>query len=87
MGFFMEQILADYSVSITELRKRPGELLRRAGGQTIAILSHNKPAAYLVSPGIYRAMLEALEEKALATIVEARKSDLQEARTLKLDEL
>jgi antitoxin StbD len=83
----MEQILSDYSVSITELRNKPGELLRQAGGQTIAILSHNRPAAYLVSPATYKAMLEALEEKALATIVEERRSSLGNARTVKLDEL
>ena len=83
----MEQILSDYSASITELRKKPGELLRRASGQTIAILSHNKPAAYLVSPETYKAMLDALEEKALAAIVEERRPSLGNARTVKLDEL
>ena len=45
----MERILA-YTVSITELRKAPGELLKQAAGQTVAILSHNKPAGYIMSP-------------------------------------
>ena len=50
----MEQILSEYTVSITELRKAPGELLKQSAGQTVAILNHNKPAGYIVSPEAYR---------------------------------
>jgi antitoxin StbD len=83
----MEQILSEYTVSITELRKAPGELLKQAAGQTVAILSHNKPAGYIVSPEAYRTMLEVMEDKALGKIVEERKGSLRKARVLKLDEL
>lgn len=83
----METVLSELTVSITDLRKKPGELLREAHGQTVAVLSHNKPAAYIVSPETYRTMLEALEDKALGTIVEARKTKLKHARTIKLEEL
>lgn len=83
----MEQILSEYTVSITELRKAPGELLRQAAGQTVAILSHNKPAGYIVSPEAYRTMLEVMEDKALGKIVEQRKGSLRTARVVKLDEL
>ena len=83
----MEQILSEYTVSITELRKAPGELLKQAAGQTVAILSHNKPAGYIVSPEAYRTMLEVMEDKALGKIVEQRKGSLRKAKVMKLDAL
>lgn len=83
----MEQILSEYTVSITELRKAPGELLKQAAGHTVAILSHNKPAGYIVSPEAYRTMLDALEDKSLGRIVEQRKGSLRKAKVVKLSEL
>jgi len=69
------------------LRKAPGDLLKQAAGQTVAILSHNKPAGYIVSPDAYRAMLEVMEDKALGKIVERRTASLRKAKVVKLDEL
>jgi antitoxin StbD len=83
----VEQILSEYTVSITELRKAPGDLLKQAAGHTVAILSHNRPAGYIVSPEAYRTMLEVMEDKALGKIVEERKGSLRKARVVKLDEL
>ena len=83
----MEQILSEYTVSITELRKAPGELLKQAAGHTVAILSHNKPAGYIVSPEAYRTMLDAMEDKALGRIIEQRKGSLRKAKVVKLNEL
>ena len=83
----MEHILSEYTVSITELRKAPGELLKQAAGQTVAILSHNKPAGYIVSPETYRAMLDGMVDKALGKIVEKRKGSLRKAQVVKLDDL
>ena len=53
----------------------------------MAILSHNKPAGYIVSPEAYRAMLEAIEDKALGKIVAQRKGGVRKARVVKLDAL
>ena len=83
----MEQILSEYTVSITELRKAPGELLKQAAGHTVAILSHNKPAGYIVSPEAYRTMLDAMEDKALSKIVGQRKGGLRKAKVVKLNAL
>ena len=83
----MEQVLSEFTVSITELRKAPGDLLKQAAGHTVAILSHNKPAGYIVSPDAYRSMLEAMEDKALGRIVEKRKGGLRKARVVNIDDL
>ena len=56
----MEQVLAVRSVSITELKRSPSAVLEKAGGEPVAVLNHNRPAAYLLSPDVYEAMLERL---------------------------
>lgn len=56
----MEQVLASRSVSITELKRSPSAVLAQAGAEPVAVLNHNRPAAYLLSPDVYEAMLERL---------------------------
>ena len=56
----MEQVLASRSVSITELKRSPSAVLEQAGSEPVAVLNHNRPAAYLLSPQVYKAMLERL---------------------------
>jgi antitoxin StbD len=56
----MEQLLASRSVSITELKRSPSAVLEQAGSEPVAVLNHNRPAAYLLPPHVYKAMLERL---------------------------
>jgi len=56
----MEQLLATRSVSITELKRSPSAVLEQAGAEPVAVLIHNRPAAYLLSPAVYESMLERL---------------------------
>jgi len=56
----MEQVLASRSVSITELKRSPSAVLEQAGSEPVAVLNHNRPAAYLLSPQVYEAMLQRL---------------------------
>ena len=56
----MEQVLASRSVSITELKRSPSAVLEQAGSEPVAVLNHNRPAAYLLSPKVYEVMLERL---------------------------
>jgi antitoxin StbD len=54
----MEQVLANRSVSITELKRSPSAVIEQAGSEPVAVLNHNCPAAYLLPPHVYEAMLE-----------------------------
>lgn len=56
----MEHVLASRSVSITELKRSPSAVLAQAGSEAVAVLNHNRPAAYLLPPHVYEAMLERL---------------------------
>lgn len=83
----MQQVLADFSVSISELKKNPSALLAQASGSPIAVLNHNKPAAYLVPAQTYEALMDMLEDYELAQLVEERRGDKEQVITVSLDDL
>ena len=83
----MDALLADASVGITELKKNPSAVIRNAGNEPVVILHHNRPTAYLVPVRRYEAMMEMLDDLALARIVKERLQDLDDAEDVTLDEL
>lgn len=70
----VEQVLAKRSVSITELKRSPSAVLEKAGSEAVAVLNHNRPAAYLVPPHVYAAMLERLNADLRSAIREGMDS-------------
>jgi antitoxin StbD len=81
----MESILADASISITELKRNPSAVIEAADGESVAVLVHNKPSAYLVPADTYKRLLDRLEDLELAELVRSR---ARERRIkVKLDEL
>lgn len=83
----MRQVLADCSASISELKKNPTALLKEADGAAIAILNHNKPAAYLVPAETYEWLMDALDDYELAKVIESRRGQFSEAVEVNLDDL
>lgn len=83
----MRQVLADFSVSISELKKNPSSLLSQANGSPIAVLNHNKPAAYLIPAETYEALMDMIEDYELAKLVEERLGDKEQAVPVSLDDL
>jgi antitoxin StbD len=71
----MEQVLADASISITELKRNPSAVIAAADGDAVAVLVHNKPSAYLVPADTYKRLLDRLEDLELAELVRARKGE------------
>lgn len=83
----MRQVLADYSVSISELKKNPTSLLKEADGSAIAILNHNKPTAYLVPAETYEWLMEVLDDYELGKVIDSRRGDLSKAIDVNIDDL
>lgn len=83
----MQQILASFSASISELKKNPTALLNKAEGETIAILNHNFPTAYLVPADEYERLMDKLEDYELGKIVKERQAEKQLAIEVSLDDL
>ncbi len=80
----MEQIYANYTASITELKKSPTKLLEMSGNEPIAILNHNKPSAYMIPAEMFEKMMDILDEYFLAKDVEER-LNYKEDELIKVD--
>ncbi len=83
----MTQILANYTASISELKKSPSTIIEEAGNEAVAILNHNKPSAYLVPSSLYEKMMEIIDDYYLAEVVRERQNDGEESIKVELDEL
>ena len=64
----MTPVYANFTASISELKKSPTALLKKSHGQPIAVLNHNIPSAYLVPAEVYEAMMEKLDDLELGKI-------------------
>lgn len=65
-------IYAQTTVSMTDLRRNPSGILEDAGDAPVAVLNHNKPAAYLLSAKAYESLLDRLDDAELSKIVKQR---------------
>jgi antitoxin StbD len=83
----MTQILANYTTSISELKKSPSSVIEEAHGETVAILNHNKPSAYLVPSDLYEKMMDIMDDYYLIQKVEERLNDGEVSIKVNIDEL
>ena len=83
----MTQILANYTASISELKKSPSSVIEEASGEAVAILNHNKPSAYIVPSALYEKMMEIVDDYYLAQEVEERLHDGDEPVKVDIDAL
>jgi antitoxin StbD len=65
-------ILADVGVSITDLKRNPAAVIAEAKARQVAILSRNKPVAYLVSPEVWEFLCELHDDARDADVVRER---------------
>lgn len=81
----MQTMLATATVSISDLKKNPSDIIKRSHGAPVAILNHNRPTAYLVPAAAFEAIMEQLDDQYLIQLV----NDRQQERSVKvsLDEL
>ena len=83
----MNQILSNFTASISELKKNPTALLKSSEGEPVAILNHNSPTAYLIPAQTYEWLMERLDDIELTQLIEERRVEKDQAIEVKLDEL
>jgi antitoxin StbD len=83
----MQAILANYTASITELKKSPSQLLNQADNEVIAILNHDIPSAYLVTSKLYEKMMDIIDDYHLSLEVEKSLKDSDTPLKVNLDDL
>jgi len=79
----MDTIYADFSISMSEFKKNPSQVLRVAGEKPVAILNHNRPAFYMVTPKIFEMFVEALADRELIELARLRLT--QKDRSVEVD--
>lgn len=83
----MQPILSKYTVSITELKKSPTQILQQAGNEAVAILNHNVTSAYLVPSELYEKMIDTIDDYHLSRVVKERLNDDEKPVSVTIDEL
>ena len=84
-GPTMETLLTDQTISMSEFKRNPAAVLKSSNNRPVAVLNHNKPAFYMVQPALFEALLEALEDRDLETLVKDRQSQIAEAIEVDID--
>ena len=77
----MQTIQANFTASISELKKSPAQILKQAGDNVAAILNHNVPSA------VYEKMAEIIEEYHLSKVVDAALASGEKPVKVSLDEI
>ena len=83
----MQTIQANFTASISELKKSPAQILKQAGNNVVAILNHNVPSAYLVPSTIYEKMIEIIDDYHLSKAMDAALASDEKPIKVSLDEL
>ena len=83
----MQNILADYTVSMSEFKKNPAQVVRDAGENPVAVLNHNRPSFYMISPNLFETLLDELADRELVSLVKRRLKEKARAIDVDLDDL
>ena len=81
----MQTIMADLTVSVTELKRNFSSILAQADDSPVAVLNHNRPEAYLISAAHYERLMAYLED--LEDIAHVRERSKGPFVEVSLDEL
>jgi antitoxin StbD len=83
----MDTIYADHSISMSEFKKKPAQVLRTAGEKPVAVLNHNRPVFYMVTPKLFEALVEELADRDLVALARERLALKETAVEVDLDQL
>lgn len=83
----MKLLFANETVSVSEFKANPAKVAREAGSKPFAVLSHNKPAFYVMSPAAFEAVLDLLDNKKLEPVVLKRLTTLDKVVDVDLEDL
>ena len=88
---FKTPIIADVhgqdTVSISDLKTNPSAVVAEARHRAVAVLSRNKPVAYVVSPQVWAAAMDAMEEILDIELFEERLAEKGQAVPVSLADL
>jgi antitoxin StbD len=72
---------------MSEFKRNPAQVLRTAGEKPVAVLNHNRPAFYMISPKLFEALVEELADRELVNLARQRLLEKDSAVEVNLDQL
>lgn len=81
----MDTIYADLSISMSEFKKNPAQVLRSAGEKPVAVLNHNKPAFYMLTPRLFESLIDEMTDRDLNELVRTRLAQKDAAIEVDID--
>ena len=81
------EVLADAVVSISTLKTNPAAVIAEAQIRQVAILSRNKPVAYVVSPKVWEYLCDLHDDARDEQLVAERLAQTGMAEPVSLDDL
>ena len=83
----MDVIYADLSISMSSFKKNPVEVLRNAGDKPVAVLNHNRPAFYMLTPRLFEAIIKEMGDRDLVALTRKRLARKDTAVEIDIDEI
>ena len=81
------EVLADACVSISGLKVNPAAVIAEAQERQVAILNRNRPVAYVISPAMWEAVVDLLEDHADMQLVRERLENPEPRIRVEIDDL
>ncbi len=69
------QIFAEMTASVSELKKNPMDTVASGGGFPVAILNRNETAFYCIPAEAYEVLIDKLEDLELAKLIKEREHE------------
>ena len=83
----MDTVLSHHSVSVTDLKRNYASILAQADDEPVAVLNHNRPAFYMITPKLFEALVEELADRDLVELTRQRLTTADQAIEVDLDQL
>lgn len=83
----MAKVLADHVVGLSELKKNPMAVMRLSPRSPVAVLNHNKPAFYMLTPEVFEGIVDRLADRHVEELALSRLPRIGDAVEVSLDEL
>ncbi len=80
-------IMADVTVSISDLKETPAAVIEEARKRQVAITNRNRAVAYVVSPEVWDHILDVFDDRKFLREYEDRLDDIEDAIPISLDDL
>ena len=80
-------IMADVTVSISDLKKNPAAVIAEARKRQVAITSRNRAVAYVISPEVWDHICDVFDDRKFLREYEDRLDDIDDAIPVSLDDL